>query len=336
MTKSDNLGEKEIVETKSENNLSIESNSSKPTNKWMIVACVLGVIAVILLILLISDKTGLTGNVVNENDMKARITAFLNNELLPDGGAVLKSLDKESGVYVALVTASGQDVPLYFTYDGNFISPGRELYKLSSNFSVTSTDVPSAPKNVTKSDKPLVQLFVMTHCPYGTQAEKGFLPVMDLLKDKANLQINFVHYFMHGDKEEEETYRQICIRQDQSTKFNTYLTCFLEAGDSAGCLTKAGIDTTKLKTCMDTNAKKYYEMDSQASKAYGVQGSPTLVINGVQADFYPRSPANALDVICSAFNTEPSVCSTSTLSTANPSPGFGSGTTSASTDASCG
>lgn len=341
MVKSDKVDEKGIIETKFESVSSVSAptieSESKPSNKWMLATYILTVVCLILIVLLVSDKIGLTGNVVSEGDMKSRITSFLNNELLPDGGAELTDLTRESGIYVATITANGQEVPLYFTYDGNFISPGRELYKLES-LDVSSNDTQvSTPKNITKSDKPIVELFVMTYCPYGTQAEKGILPVINLLKDKANIKIRFVHYFMHGDQEEKETYAQVCIREEQSAKFNSYLSCFLEAGNSTECLSKAGVDKISLATCIEKNAKLYYDIDSKASKEYGVQGSPTLVINGVQADFYPRSPANALLTICSAFteNKIPSACNTSTLSTENPSPGFGSGTTTASTDASC-
>jgi hypothetical protein len=116
----------------------------------------------------------------------------------------------------------------------------------------------------------------------------------------------------------------------------------LEAGNSSACLVKAGVNSAALSGCVKDKSKDYYASDSALSKSYGVQGSPTLVINGVQADFYPRSPASALQIICSAFNTSPSECS-STLSTANPSPGFGTsssaasaGTASTGDAASCG
>ena len=80
---------------------------------------------------------------------------------------------------------------------------------------------------------------------------------------------------MHGDKEEAETYNQVCIREEQSAKYLDYLTCFLEDGNSARCLTKAGVDQTKLNVCLSTNkSKEYYAQDSALSQEYGVQGSP--------------------------------------------------------------
>jgi hypothetical protein len=51
-----------------------------------------------------------------------------------------------------------------------------------------------------KREKPDVDVFVMSYCPFGTQIEKGLLPVWDLLGDKINLNIRFVDYAMHGKR----------------------------------------------------------------------------------------------------------------------------------------
>ncbi|MBI2124670.1 thioredoxin domain-containing protein, partial [Candidatus Pacearchaeota archaeon] len=172
-----------------------------------------------------------------------------------------------------------------------------------------------------KSAKPKVELFVMTYCPYGTQAEKGLIPALNLLGDKIDAKIRFVHYFMHGDKEEQETYTQLCIREEQSGKYLSYLECFLEDGNSARCLAEAGIDKTKLNSCTESKAKGYYASDSALSNSYGVQGSPTLIINGQEASS-GRSSSALLSAICSAFSNEPEECSEQ-VSSEDPAPGFG-------------
>ena len=163
----------------------------------------------------------------------------------------------------------------------------------------------------------------MTHCPYGTQAEKGILPVYELLGNKIDSNIKFIHYFMHEQpgQEPDETPVQICIREEQSDKYIDYLTCFLEDDDSDRCLTEVKIDKTKLNTCKETKYDDYYAADSALSQGYGVQGSPTLIINGQQVSS-SRSPSAFLATICSAFNTPPEECE-EVLSTANPSAGFG-------------
>jgi hypothetical protein len=57
---------------------------------------------------------------------------------------------------------------------------------------------------------------------------------------------------------------------------------------------------------------------------YGVTGSPSLFINGEKANV-ERNSAALLSAICASFKNPPVACSTE-LSTAVPSPGFGSGT----------
>lgn len=339
MAKAEKEKSTEIISSESSEppNFDIESEKAGKAKSSNTMVYLLAAVCIALIIFVAVDKLGVGGGNISSSEMKTRAEGFINTQLIPEGGVSVDDLKKESGVYVATVTYQGQSIPLYFTTDGKFISPGKPLYDLAKAKDSNETNTtPATPKNVTKSNKPIAELFIMTYCPYGTQAEKGIIPAIEALKGKADVKIRFVHYFMHGDKEEQETYTQVCIREEQSTKFIPYLKCFLNASDSPRCLTTTGVDKTKLTSCIANKAKTYYAVDSGLSNKYGVQGSPTLVINGGQADFYLRSPSSALSTICSAFNTAPSECAAS-LSTENPSPGFGYTATAASgSSASCG
>jgi hypothetical protein len=209
-------------------------------------------------------------------------------------------------------------------------------------------------KCMEKKDKPVVELFVMSHCPYGTQIEKGIIPVADLLKDKIDFSVKFCDYSMHGENEIKEELQQYCIEKEQKSKHLKYLQCFLNNSDSTGCLTVAGIDKTMLDACVkaaDTqfkvtanfNDKSTYkgnyptfDIFAADNAKYGVQGSPTLIINGVQAES-GRDSASLLNAVCTGFNVKPNEC-TETLSTVSPSPGFGYSTAgdAAAGSASCG
>lgn len=181
---------------------------------------------------------------------------------------------------------------------------------------------------------PTLQVFIMSYCPYGLQALKGLLPVWEKFQGKANIELRFVSYTMHGQQEEIENKRMICIREEQYSKLIPYLKCFVEAGDSASCLKQATIDEAKLNSCMATRASSYYDKDKELNKKYGVQGSPTFVLDGKEVNIYPRDPQSIANAICNAFiGSKPSVCSEK-FSTANPSPGFGGGTS--NSGGSCG
>jgi len=296
-------------------------------NPWMVSTIVLAIFTLILLYF--SFQGGITGNVISGDSAGNKLVDYLNSKT---GGGVSYVSSKDLGnLYEITVSYKEQDIPVYTTKDGNYFI--QAAVPITGNVA-SNPEQQEQPQEVPKSDKPKVELFIMSHCPYGTQAEKGLIPVIKVLGNKIDAKIRFVHYFMHGDKEEKETYNQLCIREEQSSKFLDYLACFLEDSNSARCLDKVGIDKTKLNSCLANKAKDYYASDSELSQGYGVQGSPSLVINGVEASSDRNSQA-FLDTVCSAFNVKPEECS-QTLSSANPSAGFGYSASSDSGSASCG
>lgn len=320
---------------KKNDGLDIHIPKLKKNNPWMIISVVL---AVAVLALLYLNFFGF-GDVSKSNIGETAVN-FINTELLGGQQTVtLGSVTEESGIYVVSVKFQGRDVPAYFTKDGKYFL-GTQIIPLTTTADTQNYTQPSQTE-VPKTDKPKVELFIMSYCPYGTQMEKGILPVLALLGNKIDAKIRFVHYTMHGEKEDTENFRQLCIREEQGTKFNSYLQCILNStsqtapADPAQCMKKVGIDSAKVASCITGKAKDYYAADSALSQQYGVQGSPTLIINGVQAST-GRSPAAILSTICAAFNTAPSECSAQ-LATDNPSAGFGYSSSGAdSAAANCG
>lgn len=294
-------------------------------NPWMISTIVVG-------FLLIISVTGSSIS-VSEETVKSNALDFLNSKV--EGAVVIDSISNKESYYELMITYDGNQIPVQVTLDGEYFLTG--LVPIGDG-AVASTQQgspsqPSQPQNVPKSDKPVVELFVMTHCPYGTQAEKGYIPTIVALGDKIDASVKFVHYFLH-DPEYTETPVQICIREEQSEKFNLYLKEFLVAGDSSAALEKAGVDETALNECMENRYDDYYAADSALSEGYGVRGSPTLVINGAITQS-GRDSNSYLNAICSAFNNAPSECETLELDSASPGPGFGYGTTSGMANAQC-
>lgn len=182
---------------------------------------------------------------------------------------------------------------------------------------------------------PTLQLFIMSYCPYGIQALKGLIPVWEKFEGKANIELRFVSYVMHGKKEEEENNRMICIREEQYSKLLPYIKCFVEAGKSEECVRKVGIDKNKLDSCIASRAEKYMEEDKALNEKYNVRGSPTFIINERRVNIYPRDPQSIANALCDSFSTKPNVCNEK-FSTENPSPGFGFGTSNSGVGGSCG
>ena len=257
------------------------------------------------------------------------------------------SLDSKSALIVGLVAGIlvvctiGFLVMLGMYFKGNSKFVATKDISPAVNVNQPAPDQAAAPVSVTKSDRPKVELFVMAYCPFGLQMEKAYLPAWNLLKDKADIDIKFVSYAMHGLKEVEENTRQYCIEQGQPAKYQAYLTCFTGKDDYKGCLAKAGITEGSLGSCINTTNAKYktldkfkdqttwlsgrypvYPINEDLNTKYGVQGSPTLVINGAQVDGVNRTADAVKQAICAAFNNPPAECG-QTLATASYGAGFG-------------
>ncbi|MCF7820196.1 MAG: hypothetical protein K9M44_01860 [Candidatus Pacebacteria bacterium] len=265
---------------------------------------------------------------------------YINKNLMPEGSTVvIDGVVRENDLYKMDVNVGqGQVVKSYLTLDGSVFFPqGLVIEKEVAENNTPST--PQIPENIVKADKPEVELFVMSHCPFGTQMEKGMLPVVETLGDKIDFELKFVDYAMHGEKEIQEQLRQYCIQENTPDKLNDYLACFLGEGNSQACLEETSINQSQLNSCVEAtdneynitsnfeNKKNYrgsypeFAIHKADNEKYGVSGSPTLVINGSQVST-ARDSATLLATVCESFNEKPAECETE-LSSASPSSGFG-------------
>jgi len=322
-----------------------EGLKMKKSTLWMVIS---GILAVLFVVSIFTGgfRGGTTGGVVagdvlTKDEASDKAITYINTYLLSGGQtATAKNVEDSGNLYNIKLDIGGREYDSYVTKDGKLLFPS--VVELDAEVEEPATQEEQPPE-VVKSDKPEVQLFVMSHCPYGTQAEKGFIPVVELLGDKIDFDLKYVNYAMHGEKEVKEELRQYCIKTEQNDKFLPYLKCFLKAGDSDTCITEVGVDKEKLEACEEATDKEYkltetledkeswggsfppFPIYDEECEEYGVSGSPTLVING-RVVSSSRSPAAYLATICNAFNEAPEECEEE-LSTANPSAGFGYGET---------
>ena len=312
-----------------------------------------GVSGVLALLLIVSIMTGgfskfgggtPTAAKLTEEEASEKALTFINENLLQPGTeATVMEVADENGLYKVQLDIGGRPFDSYVTKDGGMLFPSA----VDLNEEVEAPDAPTTPQqpatppSVTKSDRPEVEVFVMSHCPYGTQIEKGILPVMKALGDKADIEIKFVNYAMHGEKEVYEQLNQYCIQEEYEDKFIDYLTCFLDAGDGPACMKEIGLTDADIKNCVDSADEEFKVTELLEDKAswsggrfpqfkvhdaenvkYGVRGSPTLVVNGASASS-SRDAQSLLNTICAAFNDAPEECNFDLSGEGNPSPGFG-------------
>lgn len=175
-----------------------------------------------------------------------------------------------------------------------------------------------------KVEKPVADLYIMSYCPYGLQAQKWYLEVMSKLWKVADINVKWVPYIMHGQKEADENVVQDCIQKEQKDKYTKYLNCFLVAeGKGTECRKEAWIDEKKLTKCivetkktfkvdekMADTSKQYPDFDIDKSEALKVwvQWSPTFVLNGFKLDKVGRNAKAYAEAICSTFKDKPKEC----------------------------
>ncbi|PKM91920.1 MAG: hypothetical protein CVU81_03280, partial [Euryarchaeota archaeon HGW-Euryarchaeota-1] len=173
--------------------------------------------------------------------------------------------------------------------------------------------------SVTKADKPKVEVFVMSHCPYGKVGMAVLAPVATIFGNKIDAEIKFVNYLMHGAIERDDNTKIYCIQKEQKDKLWTYTDCVSKGTSAEECMKTAGVDATSVATCMNATDTQFnitgtwnaggtypkYNLNAAECEKYGVQGSPTLVINGQVINGDWRSPEKLKTFICAAFNNPP-------------------------------
>ena len=293
-------------------------------------------------------------------EAKATAIDFINNNLMQPGSEVsVKEISEDNNLYkIVLNMSSGQEITSYLSKDGKLFFPQvmniEEVTKEAeqnknqeeTNKAATSADVP-------KTEKVKVELFVMSHCPYGTQIEKGIIPVIEVLGDDVDFELKFCDYAMHDKKELDEQLTQHCIQENEPEKLFEYLKCFLgEADATEKCLNSVRINRSKLSACVNSTDEEYritelyndkntwtsgrfpqYNVNKADANKYGVKGSPGLVVNGVKISS-ARDSDSLLKTICAGYENAPSGCGAE-LSSVSPSPGFGYDAAGPTTTAGC-
>ncbi|MFA5644105.1 MAG: hypothetical protein WC928_01085 [Patescibacteria group bacterium] len=282
-------------------------------------------------------------DILKIEEAKIKAETFINeNLMLPGTKAVINEITPEFGLYKMSVDVGSEEIiESYISKDGKLFFPQAiNIQEYEETYSAEDTSGSVTTEVSNKQDKLDIELFIMSHCPYGTQMEKGLLPVVELLKNYVNFSLKFNTYAMHDKAELDEQLNQYCIQKEENDKLISYLNCFNRTEDSSACLTENKIDKNKISSCVQATDKEYKITESyndastwlggtypifpvfQAdNEKYSVEGSPTLIINGEMVSAN-RDSQSLLNLACSGFVSPPTECQTE-LSSVAPSYGFG-------------
>jgi hypothetical protein len=263
---------------------------------------------------------------------------------------------RESGLIKFKLKVGTAEYDTYATKDGKLFFP--QVFNMAKDDSKKTDDKTGDAKpsesvdakkvidSIKKSDSPMLEAYVVSRCPFGLQMQRAMYAAIQGAPELAKYVT--VKYMggvnsdgktissMHGEEEATENLRQICIRDEQATKYWPYVACQMKKGDTAGCEKSTGVDSAKLNSCMTNPAKgvAYAKKDFDLNTKYSVTGSPTLVLGNAvlpefdsnnQPIFGGRSADAIKTMVCDAFNSKASFCS-KTLDTAGVATSFSEST----------
>ncbi len=163
-----------------------------------------------------------------------------------------------------------------------------------------------------------VELFVMSQCPYGTQAEELIIPAIKAFGDKVDFKIQFIasetsngFSSLHGQVEIDEGIRQACIQKDYSReKFFDYLSCVNKdiknvESNWKTCSEQTGFNTEEIESCSTgEKGKTLFKESINRTKELAIGSSPSYYINN-EPYLGGRSAEDITRAICSYIDAEP-------------------------------
>ncbi|MBS3141368.1 hypothetical protein J4405_04460 [Candidatus Woesearchaeota archaeon] len=334
-----NSDNKNTVNNISKHTMSSSDDEWMSHKYWMFASVGLAFILVISLFTSGLGLSNVTGNAVKSDDIKVSVSNLLA-EMPSITSAVVTDVKEQNGLYLVTATINSQPAEIYVSKDGTLLFPSAIpiAETLTSLATQDTTNQDTTPEVLPKADKPKVDLYVMSFCPYGNQAEDTMLPVYNMLKDKVEWNMHYIVNVdgttvnsLHGQLEVDQNEREACVLNDYGLdtwwKFATYVN--KNCGRDGSCwkvgATTLGLDSAKIESCVASKGLEYMKANEQASVEAGAQGSPTMLINGVETTVvYQYGDSEAYkQVICSAFNNAPSEC-TQVLTTATSASAGGS------------
>ena len=197
---------------------------------------------------------------------------------------------------------SGSDTSLCLQCHDTKHSPGfEEVAALHSK----DVDHSRAPMNleellasrIARMGKPTLELFVMSYCPYGVQAEEKVIPIVKKFGDAIDFKLQFVAQekeepspqdispftSLHGYPEVAENIRQLLIAQEYPDKYLDYIFCRGKKLNKSweDCAKKLGIDVAKIQALFDTpEAEQLFRENIKRATELGIRASPTILVDG--------------------------------------------------------
>ena len=150
---------------------------------------------------------------------------------------------------------------------------------------------------ITRMGKPTLELFVMSYCPYGVQAEEKLIPIVKEFGDRIDFRLQFIAQeketpspqditpftSLHGYPEVAENIRQLLIAEEYPDRYLDYILCRGKKLDKSweACAEKLGMDVERIQQLFDApEAEALFRENIQRAAELGVRASPTILVDG--------------------------------------------------------
>ena len=152
---------------------------------------------------------------------------------------------------------------------------------------------------IARMGKPTLELFVMSYCPYGVQAEEKIIPIVKEFGDTIDFRLQFIAQekaepsaqditpftSLHGYPEVAENIRQLLIAREYPEKYLDYILCRGKKLEKSweDCAEKLGMDVAKIQTLFDTpDAEQLFRENIKRAAELGIKASPTILVDSHQ------------------------------------------------------
>jgi len=288
----------------------------------------------------------------NLEAIRQKTEKFIKENLVQPGTEItIIDFVKENNLFKLTASVGKQSIVAYVTEDGKNFFPQAIDMDPAVAAKAKQAQAPAEQKEIPKKEKPDVDLYVMSFCPFGNKAEDTLKSVYDLLKNKVNFNFHYIVSInnnevqsLHGASEVAQDEREACVlKADGKDKWMGFVTYVNEKCGKDGSCWEAGakslgINTAKVSACVNSQGLALMQQNEKDSNAANASGSPTMTINGVSTNAvysYGNSEAYKQS-ICSGFTNQPVECQTELAnSVAGGSAASGAATTNPGTP-SCG
>jgi len=242
------------------------------------------------------------GEIVPMDKIGQQTIDFIQTNLAnPDTEFSVLGVEEANGVYEIKFNVMEQEDTAYVTKNGKYL------------FFQPFDMLPPEPQGFNKTNKPEVDLYVMSFCPFGNQSEELMMPVVELLGDKVDIELRYIVYSnyqsgypeycldeeskycsMHGVSELNQGIRELCVQKYQKDKFWSFVKAIndnstYEDVDSKweGIAQGVGLNVAQIKTCEQNEGMTLLSQEvSLTEQKYPVQdpskhqGSESIKIAG--------------------------------------------------------